>query len=295
MSNKGYLAIIGILVIVVGGLGYKFYSFKKNAEQEIQNLDVEYQASEIERERLELDLEKMIIGYDTLKTENEQMLLAMAEQRVEIEGLLKKVKSGRYEISSLKQEGETLRRIMKSYVAQIDSLNTINQNLTAQVGDLEQGIAERDMQIEGLEDKTNNLETMVSSGQTLQSSGMSAQGIRLTNSGNQREASRASRADLIKTCFTIIKNPIAKPGQKTLYMTIKGPDGQVLAAEGGAKTVELEGEMSAYSVERNIDYRNETMDVCIYYTVSGELSKGDYAIEVFEDGKKIGTTDLSLK
>ena len=38
MSNKGYLAIIGILVIVVGGLGYKFYSFKKNAEQEIQNL-----------------------------------------------------------------------------------------------------------------------------------------------------------------------------------------------------------------------------------------------------------------
>lgn len=295
MSNKGYLAIIGILLLLCGGIGYKFYSLKQSTTKQIEDLNVENQESEIEKQKLEIDLQKMLISYDTLQTENEEILHAMAEQRIEIEDLLKKVRYGNAQIGDLKAEAGTLRRIMQDYVHEIDSLNTLTQNLTAQVGDLETEVQQRNQKIEGLEEKTGNLEEMVASGQTLQSNGMSSQGIRLTNSGNQKEATRASRVDMFKTCFSLIKNPIAEPGNKTLYMKVISPSGKILPAEGGTKSFTFDGENTAYSVSRTIDYRNESMDVCIYYTASGDLESGDYTVFVYEGSKKIGSTELTLK
>ena len=77
-------------------------------------------------------------------------------------------------------------------------------------------------------------------------------------------------------------------------MRIIGPDGKVLPSEG-SETLEFEGEMSTYSVRRNIDYNNAEMDVCVFYNVQSELEKGDYKVFIYEGKVLIGETDLILK
>jgi hypothetical protein len=93
-----------------------------------------------------------------------------------------------------------------------------------------------------------------------------------------------------------MENPIAKPGEKNLYMRIIAPNGAILPNKDGAASIELKEEGTQnYSVSRTIDYNNQRMDVCVFYTVQSELEKGDYKMFIYEDGSKVGTIDLGLK
>lgn len=294
-SNKIYIGVIAVLLILLGLLFYNFNKIKNQKVEQKVEFDETSARNEIERERLEIDLQRMLIGYDTLQTENSQLVTEISSQRTEIEALLKKVKNKNWKVHTLKKEAETLRNIMKGYVVTIDSLNTLNQNLITQVGTLEQGITQRDTKITGLESDKQNLENMVSTGQMLQTGNVATTTIRLRNSGKQVETSRASKTKMIKTCFTIIRNPIAKPGQKTLYMKVIGPDGKVLLGSDGNAQVELGGSNSSYSVKRTIDYNNQQMDVCIFHSIQGTPSRGAYKVEIFENGARIAQSDFTLK
>jgi hypothetical protein len=99
---------------------------------------------------------------------------------------------------------------------------------------------------------------------------------------------------MIKSCFTVRKNAIVKPGTKQLHLKIVGPDGKVLAGKGTA-SITVNGASESVSVSREIDYQNQDTDVCVFYTAQGELKKGNYKIFVYEGGNMIGQSDLGLK
>ncbi len=290
MNNKTYLAIIGILLLVTAVLGYKLFTSTETVGQQ----EIVIEEGELDRERLELDLERMLISYDTLKTTNSQLTAEMAAQKAEIEGLLKKVKDKDWSIHKLKKEASTLRDIMKGYVVTIDSLNTLNQQLLAENGELSTRIQSVEAQKADLENRQATMENIIEEGQILKANLITSQGIRLRSSGKQVDTQRASKTEMIKTCFTLYENRIAKPGNKELYVRIIGPDGQVLAADDKV-TMEFAGEMTHYSVSRTIDYNNAEMDVCVFYNVSNELKEGDYKVFIYEGSVAIGQTDLSLK
>lgn len=291
MNNKVYLAVIGILVVISAVLGYKLSQSSNMVDQ--QGIVIE--EGELERDRLEIKLQKMLIGYDTLKTENATLIAEMAAQRAEIESLLKKVKDKNWKIHTLEKETETLRSIMKGYVFTIDSLNTLNQDLLAQNEGLQEHVTAVEKQNQDLSQQQETMEGIIATGQILSTSRTGASGIRLRSNGKQVDTERASKAEMIKTCFNILENRIAEPGSKTLYMRIIGPDGKVLPPKDGGEQMAFDGEMGSYSVKRQIDYSNKAMDVCIFYTAQSEMAKGDYNVFIYEGAERIGSTILSLK
>ena len=131
------------------------------------------------------------------------------------------------------------------------------------------------------------MEEIIASGQVLQCSEISAVGIRLLSSGRQRETTRADRADMIKVCFTLLENAIAESGDKNLYLNILAPDSTLLVFEQGAE----------FSAKRTIDYTNDRLDACIFYTAdeSAELTSGMYQIVIFEEEVVIGKTMIELR
>lgn len=292
MNNKVYIGVIAVLLLACAYLGY---NLSKKGEEVVQKTE-ENEGLEMERQQLELDLQKMSFSYDTLKTENSYMMAEMAAQRTEIEDLLKKVKDKNWSVSKLKKEAETLRSIMKGYIVTIDSLNQLNQNLMAENTELTQRVNAVEGENTELLERQENMEGLIATGKVLQTTAVEATAIRLTSGGNQRETNRSGKTEMIKACFTLMENPIAKPGEKNLYMRIIAPDGSVLPNKDGAATIEIKNEgVQNYSVARTIDYNNQRMDVCVFYTVQNELEKGDYKMFIYEDGSKIGTIDLALK
>jgi hypothetical protein len=281
MSNKVY---IGTIVVLVAVLGYMAYLLNQKNET-IVYIDREKNAIMDERDVLLVDLENMKMSYDTLQTDNEEMQAKIDEQQAELEALVKKARNKDYDIKKLKAEAETLRTIMKGYIHQIDSLQQANDRLLAE---------NEENRSQELESDLNKRNEIISKGSVLSTGGFSNTGINLRSSGKQVDTESAKRTEMIKSCFTVRKNAIVKPGTKTLFLRIIGPDGSVLPGKDSG-SVNVEGKQEPISVSREIDYQNQDTDVCVYYTAQGELKKGNYKIYIYEGNNVIGQTDLVLK
>lgn len=291
MNNKLYIGIIAVLAIAVAWLGYKVTTQQKEivyVKQEYQNLDEE-------RQNLAIELENMKMQYDTLQTDNAQMRSDIESQKLEIENLLSKVKNKNYEITKLKKETETLRTIMKGYIYTIDSLNVANARLTKEKTEALVRAENAEQTSKTLQKDLSQSKEELQKASVLQTSDYRNTGVDLRSSGKQVDTDRAARCEMIKSCFTLRKNLNAKAGNKEIFLTIIGPDGKVLPNKEGQATIKVSGQEQNYSVMREVDYQKEDLDVCVYYSVQGELTKGAYKIYVYEGGNMIGQTDLVLK
>jgi len=56
-----------------------------------------------------------------------------------------------------------------------------------------------------------------------------------------------------------------------------------------------QGKDIAYSSKRKVNYKGETMNVCIYWTAEDRQATGKYTINIFVDGYDIGETSFVLK
>lgn len=293
MNNKVSLGIIIILGLLCAFLGYKV-SQKTDI---IADRDTQVEEISEDRGRIELELEKMKFSYDTLRTDNEMLSQELLAQREQVESLLKKVKNKDYDLYKIKKEAETLRGIMKGYVYTIDSLNTLSIEQRAQISGLKTDLGRVQDQKNKLKDQYSELEGKLEKGAVLQAAGVSSTAIRLKNSGKQTDTDRASKAEMIKTCFTLIKNPLSPAGDKNLYLRIVAPNGSVLPSVSGEASRTFEGALANYSIRRVVNYNNEETDVCVFYTVINPdaMAKGDYTIYIYEQEHKIGQTSLSLR
>lgn len=296
-SNKKYIIVITLLAalsVVLGILYFTSHTEVVEKTESISNL-------EIEQLQLKNDLQEMLIQYDTMTVNNDRLSAEMLGQQEQIKELLKQMekhKDDAYIISKLKKEASTLRDIMKGYLVTIDSLNTLNLDLKKDNQFLAEELSETKTRAQSLESSKKDLEQIVATGSILQATGMTSVGIRVRNNGNQTEVNRANKTGLIKTCTQIAENRISPKGKKTVYLRIISPDGVVLDSnDGGDNRFDFNGVSGKYSVKRQIDYQNESMELCIFYTVGteGDLQPGKYIVEMYEGGALIGKTDFDLK
>ncbi|MFK7758215.1 MAG: hypothetical protein AB8B53_14895 [Flavobacteriales bacterium] len=293
MNNKVSIGIIIILGLLCAFLGYKV-SQKSDI---IADRDTQVEEISEDRGRIELELEKMKFSYDTLRTDNEVLSQELLAQREQVESLLKKVKNKDYDLYKIKKEAETLRDIMKGYVYTIDSLNTLNIAQREEISGLRTDLGRVQNQKNQLKNQYEELEGKLEAGAVLQASGVSSTAIRLKNSGKQVDTDRASKTEMIKTCFTLTKNPLSPAGNKNLYLRIVAPNGSVLPSVSGEASRLFEGELQNYSIRREVNYNNEETDVCVFYTVINPeaIPKGNYTVIIYEQEHKIGQTSLSLR
>ncbi len=292
MSNKVYIIIIAILLGVLGFMAYKINSQDKEyvyISQEYANLDED-------RKELAVELEAMKMNYDTLSVTNSEMQAKIDEQENELSVLLKKVKNKDYDITKLKAEANTLRGIMKNYIHQIDSLNQANQLLTAERNAEAERANSAEAKGKELEGELSTSKEMNAKGSVLTTGEYVNTALFERNTGKQVDTDRASKTEMIKSCFRIRKNPIAKPGMRTLYMAVVGPDNKVLTGKTSGN-ISVGGAETPYSVTREVDYQQNDADVCVYYTANEgyEFQKGNYKINVYENGGLIGTSNITLK
>jgi len=296
-SKRKYLIIIVILAVLTVVLGVM--QFLNTTE--IQEQEETVSALEYEQLQLQNDLQDMLIQYDTLTVKNDRLNAEIIGQQEQIKEMLKEIakhKDDAYIIAKLKKEAATLRDIMKGYLATIDSLNTLNIDLQKDNQFLVEELSETKTRAQQLESSKKSLEEIVATGSVLKADDMTAVGLRVRNNGKQVEVNRAKRTELIRTCTKIAENRISESGKKVIYLRIISPDGVVLeGSDTEDNKFNFEGVSGKYSVKRSIDYNNESMEVCIFYSMDEdiELASGKYIVEMYESGMKIGTTSFDLK
>jgi hypothetical protein len=290
-SNTGLLLLVVLLLISNVVMLWMLMQRGKEVEQTQEQV----QAISSEKDNVTHLLENMLASYDTLKTENDQLTTEMEAQKAQIGELLDRVKRGNYDISKAKKEAETLRKIMKGYVATIDSLNQANQLLTAENLTIKQELGEEKAQKDALTTQKQELEGKISKGSVLHTTTINAGALFMRNNGKQVETDRANKAEMVKCCFTLGENRVTNAGDKTLYMRVISPDGTVLPATDGDNRFKFNGVEGEFSARREVNYQNQPVDVCIFWTGTSELRTGQYIVEVYEAGALVSKANFNLK
>lgn len=292
--EKIYLGVIIGLTLLCGVLTWQVFSTKT----EVQNISVAKNNAETERNEIKDELNEMLQQYDEMSTDNEQLSAEVLAQKDQIKDMLDQIEKNKGNVRLIrkyKKEVGTLRTIMKGYVVTIDSLNTLNQTLVSENTTIKGDLSQSRSKNENLQKENEELGGIVVKASLLKTFNVGFEGLKLRSNGNQSETSRANKVELFKSCFTVAENQITKPGDKDLFVRVIQPNGTVIKNTSEDTFKSAAGDDLVYSAKRTINYQNAQMDVCIYVNLDAEMAEGEYTIEIFDLGEKIGIAKLELK
>jgi hypothetical protein len=231
----------------------------------------------------------MVVAFDTLKTNNDTLKAGMEKQKNKIVQLLSINASNVRLIKSYKNEINTMRDIMKSYIVQIDSLNTRNKMLTSENTEIKQQITQVRNTNTELSKVKEELSTKVEVASIIQAKNI----VAVSLNKKRKETTRINLLDKLRICFTLRENPLAKSGQKDVYMRVIRPDSLVVTSSPD-NLFEYKGNKIIYSANRQVDYMNQDIEVCIFMDNKGDFIIGNYSVELYLDDNIIGRTNFML-
>lgn len=278
------LSVVVIILAVALGLLYMDYS-KKMSDNEIIK-----EALEEQKNSLTNELRDLMSEYDGLKSENDSLNQQIDKQQTRIQKLLAINASNLEKIKLYKKELTTLREIMRSYIVQIDSLNSKNQKLVAENTEVKSALDEARKNNEGLEQEKQNLNSKVQMASVLSAKDVTVSPLNKRG----KDTEKASRTAKIKVGFTIRENPLIAAGEKVVYLRITRPD-QLVLATSEQDLFNYEGKQIVFSAKRAVNYENKDVEVAIYWDNSGTLISGTYNVDLFCEGKLIGSGTFNLK
>jgi predicted nuclease with TOPRIM domain len=300
--------IYGILIAaLLVTWGYIFFDKSKQSENV---LILENKISNVDSARNVLQQEFMSVSAkaDSLTNQSVQLQGDLAEKNVAIQQLksdigsiLKKKNATAAELSNVKQKIGELNGKIDGLFAEIEKLKGENQQLTNANEQLNTDKTQLSTEKEGLQQNLNTtkgenkqLEEKVDIASTLHASNIGIIAIRLKSSGKESETTTAKRADLIRISFNIDENRVTPSGTKDIYVVVTGSDDKVIT-EGASFTTRDEG-TKAYTSKVSVNYeQNKIIPVSFDWKQTDRYKEGNYKIEIYNNGFKIGQGIKTLK
>jgi hypothetical protein len=284
-KNSTPIGLIVTSVILGVALIFLIYMYfeKKNKMIEMET------ALTQEKDSLANELRHMVVAFDTLKTNNDTLKAGMEKQKNKIVQILSINASNVRLIKSYKSEITTMREIMKSYIVQIDSLNTRNKMLTSENTEIKQQITQVRNTNTELSKAKEELSTKVEVASVIQAKNITAVSL----NKKRKETTRIGNLDKLRICFTLRENPLAKAGQKDVFMRVIRPDSLVVTSSPD-NLFDYKGNKIIYSATRQVDYMNQDIEVCIFMDNKGDFIIGNYSVELYLDNNIIGRTNFML-
>jgi len=282
--------VLGLLVVILAVAVYMLLDTRKNLNLVSSDLAEKTEFFRIEKDSLEGELRNIYFRYDTLETSSLELQVEMQQQQEKIDKLISIQAEDAYKIRMYRKEMETLRTVLRSYIVQIDSLNMKNQELMAANKQLRNTELRLTTEKEQLQKDKTELEEIKDLATTLQASRIN---LVLLNK-RDKESSRIRTAVKVRIDFVLRANKVTAAGEKSISLRIIRPD-QVVLGSPELEMIEFNGEPIPLSATRIINYENEDLPVSIFWTNDGEIVPGEHIVELYSEGKIIGTSSFVLK
>lgn len=301
-NKRNIIIIAGAVVaaLLLGWLVFSTVSANKRAEAlqlQIEQVELQNAQDALEREYQDLNDEfaqfensRRYIKDDSIKRElNDKYEAARLQVEKLQQELQSQKKKSSAEIAKLRGEIDTLRALLKHYVEEIDRLNKENEALRSE----NKTIKEENRNLTSRVNETQKRNEALSERMVLAEK-LNVTGLSLTPLNKKgKTEKKVEKAIQLMATFTIPQNNSTPVGEKTVYMRIISPSGQLL---GGAGTFSFEGGSVEYTAKKSIEYAGEEIGgITIYYDVNTPLIAGDYTVELFADNYRLVSRHFNLK
>ena len=304
-SNNNMRGILtGVLVVaLLGTWGYIIYDKNKTKDTLVQK-ETLIASTSTQRDELQKELEDAAMRYDMLKSSNSKLDSSITakdrdieEKRARIQTLLNKVNATQGELSEARRLIASLNGDLEGYKNQIEILQGEKIQLTQEK---QYVVQERDRVRKDFDSATvviKEKEDMLNVGSTLLASNFNITGIN-EKGDREKTTTTAKRVDKLRISFDLNENMIAPSGTKEIFVCITAPDGTPVAVEalGSGTFSTRDGQQKFYTQKLDVDYtQNKKRTVTFDWKQNSNFSTGNYRIEVYNNGFKVGEASRPLK
>ncbi|MEO5649518.1 MAG: hypothetical protein ABIR03_06285 [Ginsengibacter sp.] len=297
-NNNSRNILTAILVIaLLGTWGYIIFD-KSKTRQEKDNLTTQIITSDSAKNELQRELDDAAMRLDALKTSNVKADSLLQTKDKDIQALKSRVQTILNDKNATAAQLSEARRLIAqlkgnidTYTAEIESLKLANTQLTEE----KRVVTEQRNVVQKNYDSANQVikqkENVIDVGSTLHASNFSIIGIKERNSGKEKVTTTAKRVDKLRISFDIDENRITQSGPKDIYIAITAPDGNPVTVDalGSGTFVTRDGMERPFTKKIQINYvQGQKEPVKIEWSQNSDFQTGNYKIEIYNNGFKIG-------
>lgn len=294
-SNNSSKITIGILIIALIGSWVYFNSSKTEI---INTYDNKVAVIDSAKSKIQSEFIAVSATADSLTQQNSQLQGVLLEKSAEIQKLktnigniLRKQNATDKELAEAKTLIAELNGKVTGLFADLNKAQAENKQLTVQNQDLTNTNTTLNNNLTATQKEKERLQDI---GSTLHASSFSIQSLRIREDGTEKKTNNSRRANALRLSFQIDKNKITPSGAQEIYVCITGPDGKAFT-DGGKFNTREDGTRD-FANKISIQYeQNKELGVSYDIKQAKTLQEGDYKIEVYHNGFKIGEGKTSLK
>lgn len=288
--------VISILILALGiTSSYLMKSNNKVKETEVKLSEVDSLRNDIQvkYDSAVIKLDDLVMRNDNLQTQNSSLQNEINTTKIKIKKLLRQQKVTKKQLLIAAKLMKGLSADISKYEKEIKALKAENKKLQ----DQNQALVMQNNQLEKVLNKTKEekqiAEEKVDLGSTLTVSNVSAQAL----NKNNHKTKITQKAEKLKMSFVINENRISPTTNKTIYLVMTNPFGDVAKSKinSDVLSTKKDGE-KLYTGKVQVDYVTGMIQT-VDFVVEFENVKVDgvHKIELYENGYKISESKLVLK
>jgi len=303
--KKDYRSLI-IGLLAVGLLGTWGYLLWNNNKQDQQNQTNQQQIAKVtdEKSDLQKNFDATLVRLDSISGNNNELqgkLSASGSEigklKGEIRSILNKKNATAAELARAKSLINQLSVKVGNLEEEVAKLTQENQTLTTEKGVLTQEKDRLTTDLQTTSSAKQELEKKVDVASTLNASNIAITPVNETKSGKEKVTTTAKRVDKLIISFDV-DNRIAQAGQTDVFVCITSPDGNpvsVPALGSGTFATREEGN-KVFTAKVPVEIEaGKRKPVQIAWKQNSDFQRGNYKIEIYHNGFKIGEGTRALK
>lgn len=304
---RNYLTA-GLVIALLGTWGYIIWD-KNQTKETIQQKDTVIATTSSQRDQLQKELEEATMRYDMIKTSSAEMEHTkdsiitkqdrdISQKRIKIQQLLAKVNATESDLNEARTLIASLNTDISTYKTKIETLKGEKIILTQEKNTALQQRDKVQHDLDSAKTIITEKNEVIDIASTLHASNFSILGINEKSSGKEKTTTVAKRVDKLRISFDIDENRTATSGTKFIYVCVYAPDGNPVSMEtlGSGKFNTRDGKEKPFTQKIDVNYtQGQRQTLSIDLKQNSSFATGDYKIEVYNNGFKIGEGIRSLK
>ncbi len=299
-KNNNKNIIIGILAAcLLGSWGYLLWDKNKSNEtieqQQVQIASLDSAKTDIHRE-----FDNALARLDSVTGANNNLEGQLTDRQKEIDAKkaeIRKILNDKNATQSQLNKARTMIADLNAKIstmeAEITRLTGENQELTASNTTLKQEKSDLETNLATSKSEKESLEKTVDVASTFTASNIQIVPINERKSGKETTTTTAKKVDKLVVSFDV-ENRIAKSGPADMYLIVTGPDGKIISEGGNILNTRIDGDKN-FTAKIPVNYEQGTRKSVQFPITQKDFITGNYKIEIYHNGFKIGEGVRSLK
>lgn len=302
-SNTVRNVLIGLLAVGLIGSWAYILTQKSEAKTEHNAMVTQVAGVTSDRDSVKNLYEEAIVRLDNLTGENTRIsseLVGKDAELKKIKGEIKKILANKNATAADLGRARKLIGDLNGKIGNLEQevarLMGENQQLATNNTVLTQEKTQLQTDLQTTTQEKEDLAKKVDVGSTFATSNINIKGIDEKGNGKEKETDKAKKVNKLVVSFDV-ENRITPAGPVDFYVIVTGPDGQVInnpSMGSGNLTTRNDGD-KAFTYKTTVDYEQGTRKTVSVPLRQDKFQVGDYKIEIYQNGFKIGEGTRNLR